>query len=82
MFSARVNFYDELDNKESYAFCMIPGNDFHEALSSLENYYGIDNLIRIDLTHISPDNLIVFESMESVDLFNKVENYIKENVIW
>lgn len=82
MFSTKVNFYDELDNKESCAFCMIPGNDFHEALSYLENYYGVDNLIRIDLEHISPDNLIVFESMESVYLFNKVVDYIKENVVW
>lgn len=82
MFAARVKFYDEFVNEEANVSCMIPVNDFHEAVDKIEEYFGVDNLIRIDFEHISPDDIIVFDSIESVNIFNQLENYIKENVVW
>lgn len=82
MFAARVKFYDEFVNEETNVSCMIPVNDFHKAVDKIEEYFGADNLIRIDFEHISPDDIIVFDSVESVNIFNQLENYIKENVVW
>lgn len=82
MFAARVKFYDEFANEETCVSCMIPVNDFHEAVTKIEEYFGADNLIKIDFEHISPDDVMVFDSMESINLFNQLENYIKENVVW
>lgn len=82
MFSAKVKYYDEFDKEETCASCMIPDNDFYEAITKIKEYFGDDNLIKISFEHISPDDVIVFESMESIDLFNQLESYIKENVVW
>lgn len=83
MFSARVKFYDGPDNEEEVCVsCMIPVNDFHEAVTKIKEYFGADSLIKISLEYISPDDVMVFSSMKSIDLFNQLENYIKENAVW
>lgn len=82
MFVARVKFYDTSVDKETYASCMIPAHDFHEAVTKLEEYFGADNLVKIDFEYISPDDIIIFDSMESMDIFNQLESYIKKNVVW
>ena len=88
MFSVKIKFYEDELGKEFCSFCLIPANTFNDALSKLKEYYGEeyfgenDMVLKVEFEYISPDNIMIFESVESINLYTELKSYIKENAFW
>lgn len=81
IFTAGVNFYEEIDEVELRNKLFICANNFSEAIEKITSYYGEDNIDSISIFAFSPDDFLSF-SEENYELFYDVQNALEKNVVW
>lgn len=43
----KVKYWNDIEEKEQFTYCLIPADSMAEAVKELEDYYG-DNLLRVE----------------------------------
>ena len=84
LFTASVDVYNDLENKEEGYKMFICANSISEATQMISSYYGENNLIYLSIAPFSPDDMLIFSSTdtEQADLFYAVKEKLEPDIIW
>lgn len=84
LFTASIDAYDDLENKEKEFKMFICANSISEATQMISSYYGENNLIYLSIAPFSPDDMLIFSSTdtEQADLFHAVKEKLEPDIIW
>ena len=83
MYTVKVKLYEfsEGKNKTETKFCFVPAESYNEAINTMEQYYGKNNIEEITIGVFSPDNFLEFD-VDLVDMFYDVKATLGSRVIW
>lgn len=84
LFTASVDAYDDLENKEKGFKMFICANSISEATQMISSYYGENNLSYLSIAPFSPDDMLIFSltDVEQADLFHAVQEKLEPDIIW
>lgn len=84
IFKAEVRFIDEYDVTEGLkvAWLFVTADTMCEAVSKMSDYFGENDIDKIIIEPISPNELLLFENAEGLEIFNKAVGYLEENSLW
>ena len=63
MFYYKVKCYDEIDYKETNESGIVAAKDYNEAMSKIDEYYGIQNIVSVYIEEwediLTEDNVMI-----------------------
>lgn len=81
MYSGKVTFYEEAENKDITEFFFTAADNYAEAMDKVSHYYSEDAIESVSLSVLSPEAMIVFGEGEK-NLFKQVKKVAAGNAPW
>ncbi len=81
MYSGKVTFYEEVENKDVTEFFFTAADNYAEAMDKVSHYYSEDAIESVSLSVLSPEAMIVFGEGEE-DLFKRAQIVAAKNAPW
>ena len=83
MYTVKVKLYEfsEGKNKTETKFCFVPAESYNEAINTMEQYYGKDEIEEITISIFSLDNFLEFDE-DLVNMFYDIKATLEARVIW
>lgn len=64
MFAYEVNFWDDINNVETFDYGFVCGESYREASKNLADYYGDDSIIELKLFALTEKGQSVYSAKE------------------
>lgn len=84
VFKAEVRYIEEYNvmGEPEVAWLFVAADTMREAVSKISDYFGEDCVDKISIEPISPNEMLLFENAEGLEIFNKAASYLEENTLW
>lgn len=80
IYAGSVKFYDVDSLKLESEFSFIYGDTYSDALETLVDYYGEEEIYSVKIEACSPDNFLFFGNHE--EEFQEMMDFLEEKVLW
>lgn len=81
VFTARVEYYNEYEEKIERVNLFMVAEDFSSAVNNITKYYGKDAVESISIDTFAPENFLEFTE-DDEDLFEMVKSKLIKRVVW
>lgn len=84
VFKAEVRYIEEYNvmGELEVAWLFVAADTMREAVSKIRDYFGEDCVDKISIEPVSPNEMLLFENAEGLEIFNKAVSYLEENTLW